>query len=210
MKTKIFLERHGQSEGNAKRIYLGHTDLGLTEEGRRQAEITAEHLKNEKIDAVYSSDLIRAFKTAEPHAELRGLEVERCGELREMFVGDWEGLDADYLIKNCREDFTVRRCQRDFVYPNGESVPHAARRMTEQILKIAEKNEGKTVLIVSHSAAIRAFWYYLCGYSELDMTERVPFMKNGAYCILEYENGTLLPIEYGIDSHLPKSKVKPI
>ena len=206
MKTKIILQRHGQSEGNARRIYLGHTDLGLTDEGYMQAQITAEYLKDERIDAVYSSDLIRAFKTAEPHAELRGLEVERCEGLREMFVGDWEGLSADYLIDNFHEEFTVRRCQRDFVYPNGESVPHAAQRMKEQILKIAKK----TVLIVSHSAVIRAFWYYLCGYSELDMTERVPFMKNGAFCILEYLDGSLAPIEYGIDSHLPKSKVNPI
>ena len=57
MTTRIIIERHGQSIGNAERIYLGITDLGLTDEGVEQAKITAEALKDEKIDVIYSSDL---------------------------------------------------------------------------------------------------------------------------------------------------------
>jgi broad specificity phosphatase PhoE len=49
MSTKIIIERHGQSLGNALGIYLGHTDLGLTEEGIMQATVTAEHLRMKKL-----------------------------------------------------------------------------------------------------------------------------------------------------------------
>lgn len=74
MQTKVILVRHGQSLGNAKRVLLGHTDLDLSELGYRQAEATAEALKDEKIDVVYSSDLKRAMSTAVPHARMRGME----------------------------------------------------------------------------------------------------------------------------------------
>ena len=69
MQTKVVIIRHGQSIANAQGICLGHTDWDLTDLGREQARIAAEHLKNEKIDAIYSSDLIRAYNTALPHAE---------------------------------------------------------------------------------------------------------------------------------------------
>ena len=52
--------RHGQSIGNLNRVYLGHTDWDLTELGYKQAELVCEYLKDEKIDIIYSSDLIRA------------------------------------------------------------------------------------------------------------------------------------------------------
>ena len=129
--TKIILERHGQSIGNRDGIYLGHTDLGLTEKGIIQAECTAQHLKNENITAIYSSDLKRAMATALPHAVLRGSKVETSEMLREMHVGDWEGADVKEL-KNL-EEFTVRRTHRDFVYPNGEGVIDASIRMKNEI-----------------------------------------------------------------------------
>ncbi len=206
--TRIYLERHGQSIGNAGGIYIGHTDLGLTEEGIMQSEITASHLSDEPISAVYSSDLIRAKSTAEPHARIRGLKVKVSKMLREVYVGDWEGRDASELRK--LEDFTVNRTHRDFVYPNGEDTRRAADRLHREIKRIAALHQNETILIVSHSAVIRAFWYYLCGYTELNMTDRVPFMLNASYCILDYNGEELIPVRYGIADHLPASKVRPI
>ena len=56
--TVFFLVRHGQSIGNAKREFLGHTDKDLSELGYLQAQKTADLLANERIDVIYSSDLI--------------------------------------------------------------------------------------------------------------------------------------------------------
>ena len=197
--TKIILERHGQSIGNRDGIYLGHTDLGLTEKGKTEAEKTAEHLKDENITKVYSSDLCRAMETAMPHCKIHGIELETSRELREMHVGDWEGADVKELKK--LEEFTVKRTYRDFVYPNGEGVVEAHERMKREITRLAELNPDTTILIVSHSAAIRAFWYYLGGYTELNMLDSVPIMKNASYCTLTYD-GELHQVSFGEASHL--------
>ena len=60
MKTKIYIIRHGHSLGNLTRTFLGHVDLDLSDLGYKQADCTADALKNEKIDIIYSSDLSRA------------------------------------------------------------------------------------------------------------------------------------------------------
>ena len=197
--TKIILERHGQSIGNRDGIYLGHTDLGLTEKGIEQAKCTAIHLKDENITKIYSSDLKRAIDTALPHTNIHSVALETSEALREMHVGDWEGGDVNELKK--LEDFTIRRTYRDFVYPNGEGVVEAADRMKREIIRLAEANPDTTILIVSHSAAIRAFWYYLLGYTELNMLDVVPFMKNASYCVLTYD-GELHAVSYAEHNHL--------
>ena len=206
MKTKIIIERHGQSEGNANRVYLGHTDLGLNEEGHRQARITAEHLKNEKIDAIYSSDLKRAFETAVPHAALRGMSVIEVPELREMFVGEWEEKRIPDLIRDYGDEFRIRRFYVDFRYPGGESVREAMIRMNKAVTEIARANLGKNVLIVSHSAAIRALWYYISGATCPNMLDALSVLPNAAYAVAEFDGERLIPVEYGIADHLPSKE----
>ena len=203
MRTKIIIQRHGESEGNANHLYLGHTDLPLTEKGREQARLAADSLKDEKIDVIYSSDLKRAYQTAEPHAALRGLTVNTSEQLREVFAGDWDGLSSDEILTKYSEEFFSRRTYRDFVYPGGESIQQLSLRMYNEIMKIAKENDGKTILIVSHSAAIRSFWYYFCGYTTENTLDSVKFMVNSSYSIFYYEDGKFIPGEYGIAAHLP-------
>ena len=83
MKTRIIMVRHGYSAANQKDMFVGHTDVELTEQGIEQARLCVKWLEREHIDAVYSSDLQRAMKTAQPiAAQLRGerlLQHRRCG-----------------------------------------------------------------------------------------------------------------------------------
>jgi broad specificity phosphatase PhoE len=139
------------------------------------------------------------METALPHCFIHGVELETSAELREMHVGDWEGGDVKELNK--LTEFTVNRTYRDFVYPNGEAVKDAADRMNRELIRLAKLNPDTTILVVSHSAAIRAFWYYLAGYEEKNMLDRVPFMKNASYCILTYD-GELHQISFGECAHL--------
>ena len=175
-----------------------------------QAAVTAEHLKDVEIDAIYSSDLIRARDTAEPHARLRSLPVICREGLREIYVGEWDGRPAAELRRDFSEDFNKNRFFYTFKYPGGESFPDAAERFYREIIKICEENEGKTVLVVSHSAVIRAFWYKACGYTEGDMSEKLEFMINGSYATMRCEDGVLVPEHYFYSSHVPPSAVKPI
>ena len=208
MATKIIIRRHAQSFGNRDKIHIGQTDLGLTPEGYMQAEIAAEYLKGEHIDAIYSSDLTRAYDTALPHAKLRGLTVEKRRGMREIFVGDWEKQDVNELKK--LEVFTVNRFYADFVYPGGEANLDCAIRIKNELEKIANENPDRTVLVVTHGAAIRNFWHYIKGARTKVVTDDAPLVTNTAFAYLTYENGEFKIGEYNVASFVPETKVRPV
>ena len=79
--TTFYFVRHGESEGNAARIFTGQTDSPLTERGRRQAEAVATELARVKVDRIVSSDLSRTRDTAEAIAKPHGIRVEIVPEL---------------------------------------------------------------------------------------------------------------------------------
>jgi broad specificity phosphatase PhoE len=97
---KIFLIRHAESEINAKKVYVGSkVDTGLSKKGKEQAKKIAERLKNEKIEAIYASDLKRAKETAEAIGKHHKIKIILDKRLREFDSGDflekygsWEGL----------------------------------------------------------------------------------------------------------------------
>ena len=202
-KTLIYLVRHGESLGNAKRIYLGHTDLDLSERGYAQAEATAKHLADVKIEAVYSSDLKRAHNTALPHAKLRGLFVTDSENLRELNIGAWEGKVVDDLISEHYDEFVIGWQQNfgTFTLPGGEKVMDGAERFYREVLKIARENVGKTVLIASHAAVIRAFWGKISGIAPEKMGTDTRFPTNASYTTVIYDGERLIPRDYSVDSH---------
>lgn len=205
---KIFLVRHGQSLGNLNRVYLGHTDYDLSDLGREQAEITAEHLKNEPIDAIYSSDLLRAHNTAVPHARLRGLEVIDSKNLREIFLGDWENQPIDELIEKQYDAFVLgwKQSFGTFTVPGGEKVIDAGNRFYAEVERIARKNEGRTVLIAAHAAVIRVFWCLINRVEPCNMAAAFPFPTNASYSTLSYKDGEFIPGEFSCDSHFENEK----
>lgn len=200
--TRIILIRHGQSLGNAANIYLGHTNWDLSEEGYRQAEIAAESIKDMEISAIYSSSLIRAHNTAVPHARLRGLEVIDDDELKEIYIGEWEGQSVPVLkekeefIHGWMENFGV------FCPPGGESVQHAADRMYNAVLRIAKKHFGGTVLIAAHAAVIRSFFGKVSKIPPEELAAALPFPTNTSLTTVIYNGEELIPIKYSDDSHL--------
>ena len=203
--TKIILVRHGESQGNAIRQVLGHTDRDLSELGYKQAAATADFLASEHIDAIYSSDLQRAYNTAKPHAQMRGLQIATSPELREVFVGEWEGLLVTEILEKYGDAEYFERWLGDFgnyVLPGGESVWGAGERFEKEVRRISEMHRGQTVLIASHAAVIRSFWARIAGISRDDLPEALPFCSNAAYCVLELRGGSLVPIAYSCDEHL--------
>lgn len=205
MKTKIILIRHGESQGNAVRKILGHTNMDLSELGYRQAEATAQALKDEHVDAVYSSDLLRAFNTAKPHADMRGLEVIPSEQLREVFVGAWENRFAEDIIAEYGEEVYFGRWLGDFgnfVFPDGEAVWDAGERFHKEVLRIAENHPGQTIIIGAHAAVIRACWGIFTGLTPDNIATELPFPTNASYSVASYEDGRLVPIAFSRDEHL--------
>lgn len=208
---RIIILRHAQSLGNAKGSFLGHTDLDLTEQGFIQAEMAADFLDatHVHIDKIYSSDLMRAFHTALPSAHRRGLLLSTTKELREVYMGKWEGrvvaeLDAEYP-----EEFSIgwRQHFGTCVLPDGESVPHAARRVYDFVVSRAKENLGKTLMFTSHAAAIRSFWGLASGVPFERMAEEVPFPGNASFSTMIWRSrgagdGELTPLGFSIDAYL--------
>ena len=154
--TRIFLIRHGETEWNKQGRLQGHSDVHLTPEGIHQAKTLAEHAPFTHADAIYSSDLSRAFGTAEILAAKFHLKVRKMPELREMNYGDWEGRFISELAAESPKDFgkfftDPERCHP----PHGETFLECQARVMIGIREIIADHEGQKVIVVSHGAAIR-------------------------------------------------------
>ena len=203
-KTKFYIIRHGESLGNFKSVFLGHTDWDITERGYKQADMTAEALRDIKIDAIYSSDLLRAYNTAIPNGKIHNLEVIKHSGLREIFAGDWEGKTREEISEGWGELFP-NKWKTDFgifILPNGEAIQDAGNRFKKTLEEIASTNPNKTILIVSHAAVIRAFYASISNIEPKDIGEKLPFPSTASYSLVEHENGSFTPIFYSEDKHM--------
>ena len=205
-KTVLIVERHGESVGNAERTYHGHSDISLSERGFEQVARSAEFLRDLKIDAIYSSDLQRALQTAEAHLAYHPeLEIIPQERLRELNVGQWQGMRVVDIIEQYGEYFTVEWKEEFGTFrgaPGGESVPAGAVRLSEALLDIARKNEGKTVLVASHAAVIRAAFSKICGIPAEEVGRKLPFPTNASLTVIYFDGERLVPGEFSHDSHL--------
>jgi len=149
---RIILVRHGETDWNqARRIQGGGSNIPLNEMGRRQAESIALRLKPEKIQAVYSSPLQRALDTAQASARYHQLEVEVEAALREIEVGELEGLHVAEVGK--RLDLFLTTGGQDEVpprMPGGESLTEVQQRGWSAIQRLADKHADGVLVVVSH------------------------------------------------------------
>ncbi len=157
--THVWVVRHGQTEWNAQSRIQGHTDIGLNEQGRIQAEKLAQALRDEPINAVYASDLRRAFDTAHAVAAMRGLEVVADPALRERHFGVYEGLTYEQ-IESQDPHGAKRWRERDptFGAQGGETLLEFDERCRLSVERLARAHEGQTILLVAHGGVLDV-WY---------------------------------------------------
>ena len=132
MITYLFI-RHGQSASNAAATLTGQLDLPLTDVGEKQGELASKYIfENYKVDLIYSSDLIRAYKTALPLSKLTNVPVIKEQAFREMHCGDWQGQRVEDLVKN---PLYIRWKDHDKTVcpPNGESFLQTQERAVNKI-----------------------------------------------------------------------------
>lgn len=204
MKTKIILVRHGESQGNAIRQLLGHTNLDLSPLGYIQAEATAKALLSEEVHAVYSSDLLRAYNTAKAHASVRGIDVVSSKNLREIYLGDWEGMLVSDVVLKYGKTYEVDWLENfgTFRFPNGESTLEAGERFYSECEKIANEHPDKTVLIAAHAAVIRSFFAKVVGVAPEKIAETIAFPTNASYSEVYFDGEKFTPGRYSVDDHL--------
>ena len=162
--TKLFLVRHGQSAGNAEGRFGGHSPTPLSDLGFEQARLTAEALAREKINAIYSSDLLRAVQTAEPLSKLVGIPIVTSEAFRERNVGVLEGLTFDESKQEYPNDYyaLVNR-NIHHVITKGESYANLLDRITVELRNLLRKHRGERIAVFTHTGALCFMTLHLLG-----------------------------------------------
>jgi broad specificity phosphatase PhoE len=203
--TDIILVRHGETEYNASETFRGRVDVPLNDTGHKQAGLLGEYLAAEKIDAIYSSPLMRAVETAEAIAVPQKLKVNVNENLNDIDCGAWQGL----TLREVRERYGA--VYRDWAekpgqvkIPGGESLEDVRKRAMPFVQDAAWRcGEGKIVL-VSHRAVNKVLICALLGLDnsffwsfKLDTASITRFSFDGNKAVLTSHNDTsfLKPLE---------------
>jgi probable phosphoglycerate mutase len=149
--------RHGETDWNVERRLQGHTDIDLNIHGQKQAAQMAQALKAIQLDfdILYTSDLLRAAKTAKAIEAAFGVNAIIDESLRERHLGALQGLttnDAPHL----EPELWGAHLQRDVEHElrGGESIRQFAERIHGALEKIRAQHTGKTILLVSHGGSL--------------------------------------------------------
>lgn len=183
--TTFYIVRHGETEYNVKKIVQGHSDSPLTEGGIEQAKKLAQKLKGIKFDYAFSSDLLRAKRTAEIIALEHKLAVETNKLLRERTYGPLEG-KPNFLFKDW--DGALNKLTHEerntYRFADGaETNDEVVTRILTFLREIAVRHPGKKIIVVSHGGIIRQFLIRI-GFATYERMIHGA-VKNGAFVKLD-------------------------
>ena len=170
----LLLIRHAESSWNALGRWQGHGDPPLSDRGRAQAHALARELASETIDVLVSSDLRRAAETAAILGEARGLRPELNPRLRELDLGDWEGLTRDQIERKAGN--ALRRFDAgdlDVRPGGGENLREIEQRAFSIVAELVDAHPGRRLAIVTHLGVIRALLGESSGFAHGVVTRSV-------------------------------------
>jgi len=174
MSTRLYLVRHGSTMLSNEDAFAGSTDVDLSPEGRRQAELLSARLVEDDICAAYCSPMRRTMDTARLIAGPYGLEPQPRDGLRELSHGHWEGMRrADVEAQFGEEYATWEADPFTFAPEGGESGLSVMARALPVIRDIVVKHSGLNVLVVSHKATIRLIISSLLGFDARGYRDRL-------------------------------------
>ena len=194
-KRNLILVRHGQSEWNAKNLFTGWKDPGLTKAGLQEAKIAGLLIgsQNFRFDIMYTSALARAQITGQIILETinqRNIVIIKDEALNERNYGSLAGLNKDDARKKWGEDQVhIWRRSFDIPPPDGESLKNTAERVLPYFKKeiMPKVIKGSNILVAAHGNSLRALIMELDNISSED--------------IVKLEIPTGAPIQYEFDEH---------
>lgn len=156
---EILLIRHGETDWNAEKRLQGFLDIELNAEGLRQANLLAQVLRGEQLDAIYSSDLRRALQTAQPLAATRNLTVQVDPDLRERCYGAFEGLRYAEIGDRFPEAHRAMLAREvDARYPPGVNVAETLREFSARsvgvLMRLLSNTQHKKIAVVTHGGVL--------------------------------------------------------
>jgi broad specificity phosphatase PhoE len=140
---KLYLVRHAEIEQKYQGKFIGQLDVDLSPKGEEQAKKLGEWFLDKQVDAVYTSPLQRAVKTAAAIAH----SYKVMDALQEISFGDYEGKAKEALAT---------------IPPGGELYKDFSKRVVDTLLAIEKKHVQESALIVAHAGVLREILkYYL-------------------------------------------------
>ncbi len=189
---KLYFVRHGETEWNVRKKIQGSTDIPLNENGLQQAHRLAKELRQQTLDGklhlvrVYTSPQLRAAETARLAADALQIPCVPCDGLREMDLGEWEGLNWDIIRESYGEVYTYWNEHRRYTHtPGGESYQEVVERTFAALSEILDR-EAQDVLAVTHSAVLMALRCYLAKLPFEEMVKRYK-TKNAEVVVIPAE-----------------------
>jgi probable phosphoglycerate mutase len=153
--TRLIVIRHGETAWNVDTRIQGHTDIELNLTGVTQASQVAQALQDESIDAIYSSDLRRAWQTASTIAQAHAAPLRAESGLRERHFGEFEGKTYAELEANFPEDsLRWRRRDPEWAPPAGESLRSMRERVADAACRLAQQHLGEQIVLVAHGGVL--------------------------------------------------------
>ena len=186
--ARLWLVRHGETDWNAAGRVQGHTPTELNERGREQAREIGRRLKGREFAAVWSSDLPRAFQTAELLVESAGfgMRVERSVALRERSFGKYEGMTTPEIgAARTALGLVQTGDLADWTgMPGVESNDVLWERISGELRELSERYVGKDVVVVTHGGVIARVVYRVLGIPD-GVPRHFP-LSNGIVAVLQW------------------------
>jgi phosphoserine phosphatase len=183
--TRIHLIRHGQTDWNRDKRIQGRSESRLTDEGKQQAATLRQGLDCVPIAKVFCSSSVRTRETAQILFADREIPTEYCDDLREIFLGPWEGaLWAQMMLMFPDKTQAFWERPHEFALDGGETFHQVQERGVSRFLEILKQSEQQEVAIVSHGVLIKSILCYL-EQRPLARLWEPPHMHNCAHSIVE-------------------------
>jgi broad specificity phosphatase PhoE len=165
--THLYLVRHGATPSNERRPHVLQgrgVDQSLSAAGREQAEAVGRFFADRSFDALYSSELKRAFETAEAIGRAHDVRPTPVPGLHEVDVGRWEGLDWGVIERDDAETYAAFMADPTAQgYPAGETYADVLARVRPVFDGLLERHAGETIVVVAHNVVNRVYLADLLG-----------------------------------------------
>ncbi|MEG1993699.1 MAG: histidine phosphatase family protein [Oscillospiraceae bacterium] len=192
--------KHG-NKGFPRKTWASHRKFKknfsgkLSDVGVKQLVAINNYFKDNKVDVIYSSPLIRGKRTAQAIATATNIKTINFDDrLKEIHLGKMEGMPIDEVGEIYPQPMLLWNTNPPlFEAVGGEKMTEVYDRMKSCVFDIISKNEGKNIAIVSHGCAIRNFMSYCLGRS-IDFLSVTPWVGHGTVAEIEVENGEVISV----------------
>jgi probable phosphoglycerate mutase len=210
MTTILYLIRHGETDWNAAGRWQGHADVPLNERGKKQSELLAQHLQQAgvRFDAIYSSDLTRAYQTAWEIGSALRVAVQLLPPLREIDLGYWSGLSRADIKTQYPVEYRLLEQGQDIPRGGAETATALYRRVTETVKAMVDSHPGETLALVSHGGSIRSLLKYVDETYHGNLARPREHLGNTSVTVLHCESDTWKIVTYNDMQHLENDQVE--